>query len=98
MSTPHGYNKAVLQKCLELPDITLTDMIYHFVLAKLIQCGNNRSLLSKKIWIPIRTLRLRINELEARGYPLPKKTSGKIFWSPEDRMEYENRIGINCSK
>jgi hypothetical protein len=98
MSTPFGYNKVVLEKCLELPEVTLTDMIYHFVLAKLIECGNNRFKLSKKIVIPLRTLRLRIHEIEARGYPIPRRTSGKKTWDLKDKEEYENRTGFDCTK
>lgn len=98
MTTPFGYNPIVLGKCLRMPDVSLTDLIYHYLLAKLIECGNNKYSVSRKIGLPVRTLRTKMLEVETRGYPIPRKTSGKKTWSEKDKIEYENRTGLDCKK
>lgn len=98
MTTPFGYNPFVLERCLNMPDVTFTDMIYHFLLAKLIECDNNKEHLSKRIGIPIRNLRTKIGEIEARGYPMPAKNNGAVRWTKEEKEEYENRIGFDSKK
>lgn len=98
MNKPFGYNPFVLERCLNMPEITLTDMIYHFILAKLIECGNNKEWLAKRIGLPVRNLRTKIREIEARGYPVPEPINGKQQWSEEERKKYEDRIGFNRKK
>jgi len=98
MTTPFGYNPFVLERCLNMPEITLTDMIYHFILAKLIECGNNKEWLAKRIGLPVRNLRNKVREIETRGYPVPPSINGKQQWSKEEQNEYENRIGLNSQK
>lgn len=101
MTTPFGYNPFVLERCLNMPEVTLTDMIYHFLLAKLIECGNSHNHVSKRISIPLRTLRIKIGEIDACGYPVPAKNNDDekwTKWSQEEKEAYENRIGFNSKK
>lgn len=98
MNKPFGYNPFVLERCLNMPEVSLTDMIYHFVLAKLIESNNNKLHLSEKIGVPLRTLRNKIHEIKSRGYPVPEPNVGKQKWTSKEQIKYENRIGLNRSK
>lgn len=92
------YSKPLLEQCLNLPAISLTDLIYHYILAMLLRHDNNRTSLAKAIRVPLRTLRNRLHEIDAAGYPVPERIHGYIHWKKREREDYENRSGINCAK
>jgi hypothetical protein len=98
MTLPYDYNKQVLEKMMGMPDITITALIYHFILAKLIQCENNKLHLCKKIKVPIRTIRNKISEMRQLEYPVPPALNGVQQWTEKEKQDYENWIGFDCPK
>lgn len=98
MTIPHGYNKQVLEKCLDMPDVSLTGLIYHFILARLIQSENNKIHTCRKIKGSIRMVRDNISSMINIGYPVPTPLSGVTKWTEKERQDYEDWTGLDCKK
>jgi hypothetical protein len=81
-----------------MPDVSLTGLIYHFILARLIQSDNNKIHVARKIKASIRMIRDNIAEMRNIEYPVPTNLSGVTKWTEKEKQDYENWTGIDCTK